>query len=56
MESKSKDSEICLTEISEDNPGNDEEGVFKKAKLIIIQDWRKSEAFRLEGHCKFQAV
>lgn len=38
MESKSKDSEICLTEISDDNPGNDEEGVFKKAKLIIIQN------------------
>lgn len=35
MEGKSKDSEMCLAGVSEDYPGNDEEGIFTDVKLII---------------------
>ena len=43
MEDKSKDSEMCLAGVSEDYPGNDEEGILTDVKLIITPNQRKSQ-------------
>lgn len=40
MQGKSKDSEMCLAGVSEDHPGNDEEGIFTEVKLIITPNRR----------------
>lgn len=46
MEGKSKDSEMRLAGVSEDYPGNDEEGIFTEVKLIITPNGRKSQKLR----------
>ena len=46
MEDKSKDSEMCLAGVSEDYPGNDEEGILTDVKLIITPNQRKSQKLR----------